>query len=175
MLDSDAKEPDGITSSSIQANWLQAKLAASQAPWKLVLMHHSPYSSGAEHGSAPNLQWPYAMWGATAVLSGHNHNYERLEIDHIPYIVNGLGGGDVQPFKAPVTGSVVRYNNQFGAMLVSASAVTLTLQFRNVANTPIDTYTLAYTLSVATPTPTALPTPIGGIPLQSSYLPIILH
>ncbi|MCX6044440.1 MAG: metallophosphoesterase [Chloroflexi bacterium] len=171
VLDSDEHEPDGITSTSIQANWLHEKLTASLAPWKLVLMHHSPYSSGAAHGSAPDLQWPYAQWGATAVLSGHNHNYERMLIDGLPYFVNGLGGAEVQGIKTPIPGSIVQYNDNYGAMLVAASAVTLTFEFVNVANTVIDSYSLTNTFSVATPTP--LPPPTSDTPMQPFYLPFI--
>ena len=38
------------------------------------------------------MQWPFAAWGADAVLSGHAHAYERIERDGIVYFVNGLGG-----------------------------------------------------------------------------------
>jgi uncharacterized repeat protein (TIGR02543 family) len=98
VIDSDGREPDGNTSTSVQAQWLQAKLAASTLPWKVVVMHHPPYSSGDAHGSTPELQWPFEAWGASAVLSGHNHVYERLLRDDnndgvpMPYIVSGTGG-----------------------------------------------------------------------------------
>ena len=50
------------------AGWLQAGLAKSTAPWKIVYMHFSPYSSGTEHGSLSYAQWPYQAWGASAVI-----------------------------------------------------------------------------------------------------------
>lgn len=70
---SDCNEPDGTTSTSVQAQWLQASLAASTAVWKFVLLHHSPYSSGSTHGTNPRTQWPFEAWGAHAVFSGHDH------------------------------------------------------------------------------------------------------
>lgn len=163
MLDSDPHEPDGVTSSSTQANWLHTKLAAAQEPWKLVLMHHPPYSSGATHGSTSAAQWPYADWGASAVLSGHDHTYERIMANNIPYFVNGLGGAELYNFATPVAGSTVRYSGNYGAMLVEASTVTITFQFRDVANTVIDTYSLSKTgtpsAPTITPTTTAATTP----------------
>ena len=72
MLDSDSREPDGITSTSVQAQWLQTRLVASTAPWKLVFLHHAPYSSSSGHGSYPIVQWPYQTWGASAVIAGHD-------------------------------------------------------------------------------------------------------
>ncbi|HYW80431.1 MAG TPA: Ig-like domain-containing protein, partial [Thermoguttaceae bacterium] len=49
-IDSDLHEVDGHTSDSIQGAWLQNALAESTATWKLVYMHHPPYSS-AERGT----------------------------------------------------------------------------------------------------------------------------
>lgn len=70
-IDSDDQEPDGATSDSAQAVWLQRRLAAATEHWKLVYFHHPPYSSG-RHGSTPRMRWPIRKWGATAVLSGHD-------------------------------------------------------------------------------------------------------
>lgn len=141
MLDSDSHEPDGISSGSTQANWLKSGLAASNAPWKLVYLHHAPYSS-ASHGSQPVVQWPYRQWGATAVLAGHDHTYERLQVNGMHYFVNGLGGKSLYRFGAPVAGSQFRYRNNYGAMLVEASDTCLSFQFVNRQNTVIDTFTL---------------------------------
>ncbi len=147
MLDSDPNEPDGNTSSSVQAQWLQSQLAASTAPWKLVLMHHPPYSSGS-HGSQSVAQWPYAQWGASAVLAGHDHTYERIIRSGFPYFVNGLGGRSIYGFPAdPVEGSVVRYNADYGAMLIEASANSITFMFISRTGALIDSYSInGYTL-----------------------------
>ena len=75
MIDSDDHEPDGNTSNSTQATWLKNKLAAANEPWKLVFLHHTPFSSRT---STTALQWPYRQWGATAVIAGHAHVYERV-------------------------------------------------------------------------------------------------
>ena len=94
--------------------------AASSAPWQMVLLHHAPYSSGL-HGSMAAMQWPYQAWGADAVLAGHDHDYERLQVGKIPYFVNGLGGMSRYPFLRQVAGSQARYSADYGAMLVTAS------------------------------------------------------
>lgn len=146
-LDSDTNEPDGTTSTSIQGGWLQPRLGASSAPWKLVYFHHPPYSSGT-HGSTARMQWPFQTWGATAVLAGHDHTYERIIRTDFPYFVNGLGGRSIYSFGTPVTGSVVRYNGDYGAMLVDASADTLRVQFITRGGTLVDIYTLYTTAAV---------------------------
>jgi hypothetical protein len=136
-IDSDSNEPDGTGSSSTQAAWLQSALAASRSPWQIVYFHHPPYSSGT-HGSTSALQWPFAAWGADAVLAGHDHVYERLSIDGIPYFVNGLGGQSIYDFTSPLPGSQLRYNSDYGAMRVEATQDWLQFQFINRAGTTID-------------------------------------
>jgi len=141
-VDSDVNEPDGRTATSIQANWLQTQLLASSAPWKLVTLHHPPYSSSSVHGSNPFLQWPFANWGATAVLAGHDHTYERIQQDGIPYFVNGLGGRSIYDLGTPIPGSVVRYNLDYGAMRLEAAPNCLNFSFYSRTGSLIDSLTL---------------------------------
>jgi tartrate-resistant acid phosphatase type 5 len=140
-LDSDRSEPDGATSDSIQGQWLQRQIAASNACWQLVFFHHPAFSSGAHHGSSVWMQWPFAAWGADVVLTGHDHTYERIVVDGLPYFVNGLGGGPITNFTSPLPGSQIRYNGNFGAMLVTATSTTISYQFIAVDGTIVDTYT----------------------------------
>lgn len=141
-VSSDPAEPDGITASSTQGQWLQAQLAASTAPWQVVYFHHPPYSSSSTHGSTPNLQWPFKNWGADVVLSGHVHNYERLNISGLPYIVNGAGGAPLYGFGAALPESQVRYSASHGAQLVEASTTGLRLQFINTSGVVIDNFVI---------------------------------
>ena len=143
-LDNNYAEPDGFRRTSIQAEWLQTQLAASTAPWKLAYMHVPPFSSGHQ-GSSPAMQWPFAAWGVDAVLTGHDHDYERLLVDGIPYFVNGVGGGAIYAFETPIPESQFRYNKTYGAMLVTANETQITFEFYSVfeGGTLIDTYTLS--------------------------------
>src|SRR5687767_7205137 len=77
-LDQVGYEPDGASSTSIQGQWLQTQLGASTSIWNVVVVHNPPYSSGTKHGSRVRMQWPFAQWGADVVLSGDEHNYERI-------------------------------------------------------------------------------------------------
>jgi tartrate-resistant acid phosphatase type 5 len=141
VLDSQPDEPDGITVDSVQATWLREALAASDAPWKLVILHHPPYSSGV-HEPLTELRWPFAEWGATAVLSGHDHIYERILRDGIVYFVNGSGGTVLYDIGNPVEGSQVRYNEDFGALQVDAMPTQITFQFVTRTGVVVDTYTV---------------------------------
>ena len=139
MLNSDEHEPDGVGRSSAQAAWLQERLAAATLPWKVVYFHQPPYSSGY-HGSVDWMRWPFKEWGASLVLAGHDHTYERLEIDGLTYIVNGIGGGPIYPFIFPLEGSLVRYNDFHGALLVEADFEQLSGTFASIDRTNSDQF-----------------------------------
>lgn len=136
-LDSDTHEPDGVASTSTQATWLQSKLATSTSAWNIVYFHHAPYSSGP-HGSTAYMQWPFEDWGASAVIGGHDHTYERLLIGSIPFFVNGIGGRSLYDFGSPISGSQLRYNDDYGAMQVDATDLQITYSFYTRSGELID-------------------------------------
>ncbi len=141
-LNSNRAEPDGNEVDSKQAVWLRKKLASSNKKWKIVYLHHTVYSSGY-HGSNKNLQWPFADWGASAVVYGHDHHYERFEISGIPYFLNGSGGQELRPIiESPIEESKIIYDKEHGAMFVSASSNQITFKFRSVENEVRDSYTI---------------------------------
>lgn len=167
VLNSYPAEPDGTTSGSVQGEWLRTRLAASTARLKIVFMHHAPYSSCTQHGSQPGMQWPFAAWGADVVVAGHDHTYERLQVNGIPYFVNGLGGTNIYSFGTPVPGSIVRYNGDYGAMLVESSGPTTRFRFINTSGTVIDDATITTDLP---PTASLSATPTRGpAPLQVTF------
>jgi hypothetical protein len=82
------KDPD-------QLAWLQATLAGSDAKWKVVALHHPPYSSGY-HGSSDAARDSFVplfeRYGVQIVFSGHEHDYQRTNpINGVTYIVSGAG------------------------------------------------------------------------------------
>jgi tartrate-resistant acid phosphatase type 5 len=145
-IDSDTREPDGTSSTSTQAQWIQQQISNSTATWKIVLFHHPAYSSG---GGYSYMKWPFENWRVDAVISGHVHNYERILRDDnndnnsLVYFVDGLGGDSEAGFNStPVSGSQVRYNSGYGALKVTESGTTLKFQFYNASGTLIDEYIL---------------------------------
>lgn len=141
-VDSDSREPDGVSADSIQAQWLRDRLAASESSWKIVYMHHPAYSSG-RHGSVEWMRWPFAAWGASAIVAGHDHVYERLEVDGLPYFTSGLGGHPARyNFLLPHRNSQIRYNDNHGALFVEATETDMIFEFVNVAGELIDRYVL---------------------------------
>jgi tartrate-resistant acid phosphatase type 5 len=141
-VSADSREPDGVARSSAQAQWLQERLAASISPWKIVYFHQPPYSSGY-HGPVDWMVWPFEEWGASAVLSWHDHDYERLQVGGIPYFVNGLGGGPIYYFILTEAESQVRFNDDYGAMLVTADEAQIIFQFITRRGEVIDEHILS--------------------------------
>lgn len=138
VVDSDPDEPDGTSQTSVQANWLHNTMQNSSSNlWKIVYFHHAAYSSG-DHGSTSYMQWPFKEWGANTILAGHDHTYERLEVDGLTYFVNGLGGRSKYSFPNVLPQSIVRYNDDYGAMLLEAFETELICKFINKEGDLID-------------------------------------
>jgi hypothetical protein len=83
-----------------QLHWLESTLAAKKAPWVIVATHHPAYSAGY-HGSDRDVQetWVpiFERYRVDLVLSGHDHDYQRIEpIQGVTYIVSG-GGSKIRP------------------------------------------------------------------------------
>ena len=89
------------------------------------------------------MQWPFKSWGATAVFSGHDHTYERLVVDRIPYFVNGLGGASEYPFREETLPETqARYNQDYGAMLVDATKTAVSYTFYSADGVKRDSLTV---------------------------------
>ncbi len=163
IVNSNQQESNGTTSSSTQGQWLKNALAASTATWKLVFFHQPAYTSGTE-GDHTYMQWPFQSWGATAVIAGHDHLYERLLKNNFPYFVNGLGGAEIVPNQRVESGSQIRYSSNYGAMRIDAGTSSINFQFITRTGSVIDNYTLG------TPTPTipSAPTNLSAGPRSTT-------
>jgi tartrate-resistant acid phosphatase type 5 len=141
MVDTDEREPDGATSTSPQARWLEKSLSGSNAPWKLVFAHHAPYTSHC-YPDTQRMRWPFKAWGADAVLSGFYHIYERLLVDGLPYFIDGVGGSWFSNFCEIDNNSQFRYNEDFGALMVEASDTRISFRFINRSGRLVDEYVM---------------------------------
>jgi 3',5'-cyclic AMP phosphodiesterase CpdA len=80
-----------------QLAWLEDVLARTTAPWRIVALHHPPYSAGYQGSDAEvrEIFTPlFARYGVQLVLSGHDHDYQRSDpLDGTTYVVTGSGSG----------------------------------------------------------------------------------
>jgi tartrate-resistant acid phosphatase type 5 len=142
-IDSDRHEPDGTDVGSTQAQWLRGALAQSTSCWDIVFFHHPGIGSGPPEFIEPEMQWPFKQWGAELVLTGHQHQYERMSLDGLLYVVDGLGGA-LNRFEFPgmQPGSQRRYNADFGALFVEVYPERLRFEFQNTQGQVIDRFEL---------------------------------
>ena len=81
----------------VQLQFLEDTLASTDALWRIVALHHPPYSAGYQGSSieARETLAPYLeAYGVQLVLSGHDHDYQRsVPIDGVTYVVSGGASG----------------------------------------------------------------------------------
>lgn len=80
-----------------QLDFLEQTLRDTDATWKIVAVHHPPYSAGYQ-GSSLAVRDAFGplfeRYGVQLVLSGHDHDYQRsVEIDGVTYVVTGAASG----------------------------------------------------------------------------------
>jgi predicted phosphodiesterase len=79
-----------------QTRWLNRRLGAATAPWKVVLLHHPAFTCGAYRSHAEVVRRWVPLFGrhrVDVVLSGHDHNYQRFAPRRgVTYVVHGGGG-----------------------------------------------------------------------------------
>jgi len=134
-----AFEPAGNTIGSQQYNWFKNTIAKSKALFKIVILHHPPYTS--DPNRAPgyvNLRWEFEKFGVNLVLSGHCHNYERFLDKPIPYVVAGIGGQTLSAFLGKSNTS--KRNAFHGALKFTYddNVKSLTMQAYTINNTIFD-------------------------------------
>jgi acid phosphatase type 7 len=124
-----------------QANWLQADLAANPAACILAYWHHPVFHSGAG-GLTGRMNYPFKLLyeaGASLVLSGDAHHYERFapmnpskQIEPargIRQFVVGTGGASHTRFGGQWRATEVRNNDTFGVLKLTLNPGSYDWQF----------------------------------------------
>ncbi|HVU27344.1 MAG TPA: tartrate-resistant acid phosphatase type 5 family protein [Verrucomicrobiae bacterium] len=96
-LDDDEKMFEGNVNRrdiAAQVAWLDAALAASTVPWKIVIGHHPVYSGG-QHGDTPyiieHILPLMEKYGVQAYFNGHDHDLQHLQSGKINFFCTGGG------------------------------------------------------------------------------------
>jgi len=116
-----------------QLDWLDAALARSRAPWKVVVGHH-PIFSGGRHGEPPELIADLApileRRGVQAYVAGHDHVLQHVRRNGVDYVVTGAGAS-AGPVRT-VTGTRFKASRE-GFAIFSLHPEAMTLEFRDFA------------------------------------------
>jgi 3',5'-cyclic AMP phosphodiesterase CpdA len=89
----DSNEPDNPE----QRAFLERTLRDTNAKWRIVALHHPPYSAGYQ-GSSTHMREVFSpifeKYDVQLVLSGHEHDYQRSKPIHgVTYVVSGAAAG----------------------------------------------------------------------------------
>jgi tartrate-resistant acid phosphatase type 5 len=92
-----------------QLEWFKAALAASTAPWKIVIGHHPIYSGGGPfgHGDTRELIRDILpllkQYRVQAYFNGHDHNLQHLQAGAVNLFDSGAGSRARPVFKTKYT------------------------------------------------------------------------
>jgi DNA repair exonuclease SbcCD nuclease subunit len=122
----------GVPGREAETEWLKQRLSHAGYRATIVVVHVAPFSSSSVHpgDSLPvRSQWVplFERAHVALVISGHFHDYERLAVNGIPYLVVGGGSstlyaaGDILP-----QSQVFKRQSHFVLGEIDDSALTLT-------------------------------------------------
>jgi predicted phosphodiesterase len=130
-----------------QLRWLDERLEASTADWKIVFLHHPLYTSGRYRNPSRVHRWAlepmFVRRGVQVVFSGHEHIYQRSELQQrVQYFVSG-GAGSLRPGDGTPADFVARsFNTDYHFMLIEIDGDELHFQAIARSGETIDAGTL---------------------------------
>ena len=131
---------------SAQYRFIDGKLAEAASREMLIVlaMHEPPYSSG-DHGSNLTMRRtiePLARrYGVELVVSGHDHNYERVKAIHgVTYVVTGSAGAPIHPVHPQSFTAAVRLEPHY--VIVDVEKRGLTLRAINLKGHTFDSHVI---------------------------------
>ena len=136
-------EPDKNYAGAKQYATILAAVVRDTSPWKVLVVHHPPYSSGStSYPGLADVRWVSNL-PVHAVISGHPHNYERLLIRDRHHIIAGTAGATLETFRDnPYPGSAERVE-ALGYLRLTASCDSATFDFVDLDGAIQDSLTLS--------------------------------
>ncbi|MHC5066474.1 MAG: purple acid phosphatase family protein, partial [Planctomycetota bacterium] len=99
---------------SNQYQWLEAVLSQDESTFKVLSLHHAPFTSGIHQqdqavANVRNHLVPlFESHQVDLVFAGHDHHYERSAKDGIQYVISGGGGAELRNPNLPNPYSLVK-------------------------------------------------------------------
>ena len=149
---------DSTNLDGVQLAWLDERLAESKATWKVVFLHHPLYTSGRYRNQSRAHRWAIepilARHGVDVVLSGHEHIYQRSELQQgVLYFVSG-GAGSLRPGDGAAASFIARtFDDDYHFVLMEIEGDAMHFQAISRAGETIDAGTL-YRDATKAPAPT---------------------
>ena len=128
---------------SSQAQELLQDLANSTARNKIVVWHHPPYTSSATYYPGNTTMQPLAAAiadaGASALVCGHAHLYERLNV-HLPIFIVGCAGQTLHSISTTLAVGSMKQIAEYGYLRVSAGPLRCVWEFVDSTGTVRDSF-----------------------------------
>lgn len=137
--------PDAVSWSAAQEEWLRDDLKANWASCTLAFWHHPRFSSGKNHGDHPHMNPLYKILyqnRVSVLVSGHDHIYERFapqnpegkaDAKGVRQFIAGTGGGPLYRIGAVKPNSEVRNGISHGVLAFTLNPTSYDWEFIPVA------------------------------------------
>ncbi len=143
MLDSQVFH--GAAGRASQTAWLGERLADPSFRFSIPVFHTPPFTSGLHRNDGIVLaaEWlpRFEAAGVPLVLSGHDHNYERIMFNGITYVVSGGGSRTLYPESGLVPGSQT-FAMQTHFVLLEITADRISVEAINLDDEVLDRATI---------------------------------
>lgn len=138
---------DSTNMDGTQLAWLDQRLGASAATWKIVFLHHPLYTSGRYRNAARAHRWALepilARHGVSVALSGHEHIYQRSELQQgVLYFVSGGAGSLRRGDGIPAPFIAKSFDEDYHFMLMEIGNDAMHFQVVSRAGETVDAGTL---------------------------------
>ncbi len=128
---------------SSQAQELLQDLSNSTARNKIVIWHHPPYTSSATYYPGITTMQPLAAAiadaGASALVCGHAHLYERIN-NQLPIFIVGCSGQSLHSISTTLADGSMKQLAEYGYLRVSAGPLRCVWEFVNSAGVVRDSF-----------------------------------
>jgi 3',5'-cyclic AMP phosphodiesterase CpdA len=137
-----------------ELSWLEAALSAADADTairhEILVFHHPLYTVSAHPGNEIGDQARAALLdmiarhGVRLVLNGHNHCYERSDVNGVQHVIAGGGGSPLyDPVRDPAGEPYpVVYAKAYSYCLLTISRAEIILEAKTAQGTELDTVSI---------------------------------
>jgi hypothetical protein len=123
---------------SAQYQWLNNDLAATNAPFRMVMFHEPAFSANGLNGTGnpdnlttrQDVEPLVERYGVQVVLQGHNHYYARADVNGVQYLTLGGAGAPQFPPDPSYSPFLVTTSPglHFARLDINGSVMTVTTQ-----------------------------------------------
>ena len=138
----DQYDPAGTN--SVQLAWLEDDLARTAKLWRIVLFHEPGWGAGPHRPNKvvqEQMQPLFEKYDVALVVTGHNHNYARCEVNGVQHVTAGGGGASLYaPDMAAPHLVVAEKTNHFCKVRIDGD--TLVFEACRIDGSLMDSFTL---------------------------------